>query len=134
MQKIIEDISESLWNADRAGAGHAQRQHTARALRMLIAEYAEQLSECGWNAKDTFNLIKAELDGCAVEFSHDNNDSSLGVCKAEQHWDEATGIRLTDCCGAYAEYYDFELCCKECYEPVPHGQGDGNCKKRVATK
>ena len=47
------------------------------------------------------------------------------------------GTRLTDCCGAYSTYMegifndmDIEilLCCKKCYEPVSHGQGDGNEK------
>ena len=40
--------------------------------------------------------------------------------------DKRDGTRLTDCCGAYSTYMDTdELCCKECYNPVQDGQGDG---------
>ena len=33
--------------------------------------------------------------------------------------------RLTDCCHAYSTYFDFDLCCKACGEPVEPGEGDG---------
>ncbi len=41
------------------------------------------------------------------------------------------GQRTTDCCGSYSTYCgDVRgadvLCCKNCYEVVPVGQGDGN--------
>ena len=43
-------------------------------------------------------------------------------------------MRLTDCCSAVSTYMDDEtgtfddlvLCCKNCYEEVEIGQGDGN--------
>ena len=35
------------------------------------------------------------------------------------------GMRLTDCCGCVSTYHDEDLCCKGCWEVVPHGQGDG---------
>ena len=47
------------------------------------------------------------------------------------------GTRLTDCCGAYSTFMEVsgdmdieeELTCKNCYETVPYGQGDGSEKK-----
>lgn len=36
-----------------------------------------------------------------------------------------TKRRLTDCCGAHSTYMESDLCCKACYNTVPHGQGDG---------
>ena len=41
------------------------------------------------------------------------------------------GCRLTDCCGCYSTYMDCggvncRLCCKQCYNEVEHGQGDGS--------
>jgi len=35
------------------------------------------------------------------------------------------GMRMTDCCGCVSTYHDDTLCCKRCWEAVPHGQGDG---------
>jgi len=35
-------------------------------------------------------------------------------------------MRLTDCCGSASTFHHDEvLCCKTCWRPVPHGQGDG---------
>ena len=41
-----------------------------------------------------------------------------------------SGVRLTDCCGAFSTYHIDEigheiLCCKKCWNEVPVGQGDG---------
>jgi|TARA_R110000824_G_scaffold230129_3_gene417718 hypothetical protein len=41
-------------------------------------------------------------------------------------YDEQTGMRLTDCCGATSTYHDTELCCKVCWKLVDIGEGDGN--------
>ena len=43
---------------------------------------------------------------------------------------DTSGLRLTDCCGAFSTYMDdgegdVVLCCKQCYNEVPIGQGDG---------
>ena len=35
-------------------------------------------------------------------------------------------MRLTSCCGAHSTYCEGHLCCKNCYEIVPIGEGDGN--------
>jgi hypothetical protein len=42
--------------------------------------------------------------------------------------EEEAPIRLTDCCQAHSTYLDGVLCCKNCFEPVPVGQGDGTEK------
>jgi hypothetical protein len=43
-----------------------------------------------------------------------------------------TGMRLTDCCGAFSSYsMDSGLYCKVCFETVGFGQGDG--EEYVAT-
>lgn len=34
--------------------------------------------------------------------------------------------RLTDCCHAYSTFVDVDLVCKNCYEPVSFGEGDGS--------
>ena len=77
----------------------------------------------------------SELSGkrCVIEF--DDN----GLCDftvngrdgADVPGDEGAkyneqGMRLTDCCGCYSTFCDETLCCKRCFYPVPHGQGDGN--------
>jgi len=36
------------------------------------------------------------------------------------------GMRLTSCCGAHSTFSGGYLCCKNCYEIVPIGEGDGN--------
>ena len=37
------------------------------------------------------------------------------------------GCRLTDCCGTYSTYMDGDvLSCKQCYQQVPIGQGEGS--------
>jgi hypothetical protein len=48
------------------------------------------------------------------------------------------GMRTTDCCGVYSEYFATGLeaevlCCKKCYRQVPVGQGDGSEYKEVET-
>lgn len=41
-------------------------------------------------------------------------------------YDRETGVRLTNCCGAYATFHDAELSCRVCYEMVSDGEGDGD--------
>lgn len=38
--------------------------------------------------------------------------------------DRETGVRLTDCCGAFSTFHDEVLCCKVCWREVSRGQGD----------
>ena len=54
---------------------------------------------------------------------------------------DADGTRLTDCCGAHSTFHDegdgetFVLCCKDCWNEVEPGEGDGSedNKSSVAT-
>lgn len=48
---------------------------------------------------------------------------------------DATGCRLTNCCGCYSTFMDANadpnddtqvLCCKKCHQVVPLGEGDGS--------
>lgn len=51
-----------------------------------------------------------------------------------KRYDPEDGTRLTDCCGAYSTYHDegdgetFVLCCKNCWDEVEPGEGDGSEK------
>lgn len=47
-----------------------------------------------------------------------------------KRYDPETGDRLTDCCGAYSKYLEdgscnVALCCRNCYNEVGIGEGDG---------
>jgi len=35
------------------------------------------------------------------------------------------GQRVTTCCGCYSTYSDADLVCRNCYNVVPEGEGDG---------
>jgi len=39
---------------------------------------------------------------------------------------DAGGQRVTSCCGCYSTYCDAVLCCKNCYNEVEIGEGDGS--------
>lgn len=43
-----------------------------------------------------------------------------------------SGIRLTDCCGAYSTFHDSALCCRKCMREVGSGEGDGLERKPAA--
>lgn len=49
-----------------------------------------------------------------MPWSHDQDTATPGE------------VRLTSCCGAHSTYCEGHLCCKNCYEIVPIGEGDGN--------
>jgi len=47
--------------------------------------------------------------------------------ETKKKYDAETGMRMTDCCGAMSTYDENgSLHCKECYEEVADGQGDGD--------
>ena len=49
----------------------------------------------------------------------------MSELKNHNHKYSSDGIRLTDCCGAFSTYFDNILCCKNCWQEVSYGQGDG---------
>ena len=100
--------------------------HSIESLTASTVEERTDLDEFGDWIYTTLTLYYADGEHCATwmggegwEFVDEN------VTKYHE-----SGVRLTDCCGAFSTYHLDEmghefLCCKKCWNEVPVGLGDG---------